>query len=115
MRPLWWLVLATLLAGCAGQQGSDADDGSPTVEQDGSELESEERALPEAPPDGALPLSEIVAALEVAGIGPIVEIELEGGLWEVEHLVGGDEEKLLVDPVTGEVVEESTENGGEGS
>ena len=58
------------------------------------------------PPEGALPLSEILARLEAAGHVPIVEIELEDGMWEVEFVVDGEEQELKVDPLTGEIIDD---------
>lgn len=56
------------------------------------------------PPAGAMPLSTIVLGLERQGWGPIVEVELDDGLWEVDAWKDGRRRKLEVDPPNGRVV-----------
>ena len=58
----------------------------------------------EIPPENALPLSEIVALVESMGYTTIVEAEFEDGAWEIEYVSQDEERKILVDPVTGEVL-----------
>ena len=55
------------------------------------------------PPPGAKPLSEIALMLEQQGYHPIVEIEMDDGVWEVEAYRDGQKRKLKVDPFSGEV------------
>ena len=90
--------LLALLVGCAAP--------APAVVE---EIESEEEEVSEIPPEGALPLSVILAKLEGMGYAPIVEAEFEEGAWEVEYVVDGEERELHVDPMTGEILPEQTE------
>ena len=53
----------------------------------------------EIPPEDALPLSDILAKLEGAGYTQIVDAEFEGGVWEVEYVVDGEEHELHVEEV----------------
>ena len=52
----------------------------------------------------AQPLSKIVRTLEEQGFSPIVEIEFDDNLWEVEAYKEGDQRELKVDPVTGRII-----------
>jgi hypothetical protein len=56
---------------------------------------------PERPPDGAMPLSEIVSLLEQDGYDPIVEIEFEEGVWEVDAFKDGQLVEVELDPISG--------------
>ncbi len=58
------------------------------------------------PPADARPLSEIVAALERQGYGPIVDVEFDDGRWEVEAYRQGRKFELKVDPHSGSVLSE---------
>ena len=53
------------------------------------------------PPPGSKTLSAIVNWLELQGYSPIVEIEFEDGLWEVEAYRFGQLVEFEIDPVTG--------------
>ena len=66
-----------------------------------SAADEENEGPPESPPDGALPLSEIVLQLEQAGYDPIVEIEFEEGVWEVEAFKAGQFVEIELDPMSG--------------
>jgi uncharacterized membrane protein YkoI len=55
-------------------------------------------AAAEGLPADARPLSEIVATLERQGYGPILEVELDDGRWEVEAYREGRKYELKVDP-----------------
>ena len=74
--------------------------------EDFEEGELEEPEELEIPPEGALPLSEIIASLEVGDHTTIIEVEYEDGVWEVEYVVGDEEHEILVDPMTGEPLPE---------
>lgn len=63
----------------------------------------------EVPPEGALPLSEIIANLEVGAHVTIVEVEFEDGAWEIEYVVGDEVHELRVDPMTGEALDEEAD------
>jgi hypothetical protein len=63
----------------------------------------------EIPPEGSLLLSEIVASIEVAAHNTIIGAEFEGGVWEVEFVVGGEEFELKIDPMTGEAISDEPE------
>jgi hypothetical protein len=67
----------------------------------GSCGESEE--APETLPEGALPLSELARLLENGGYDPILEIEFEEGVWEVEAFKDGQFVEIEVDPISGAV------------
>jgi hypothetical protein len=75
------MLTALCLAACAGKE--------------------EESSEPETLPDDAWRLSEIVIMLEGEGYSPIMEIEFEDGLWEVEAYRGEEFVEIQVDPVTG--------------
>jgi hypothetical protein len=119
------LLLALLVAcGAPAPEGEDvatADIESVETEDLEVEGEDEEEEL-EVPPEGALPKSEILAKLEALGYTQIVETEFEDGVWEVEYVADGEEHKLHVDPMTGEILpaedeeaeEESDETSSEG-
>ena len=66
--------------------------------------DEETEGPPERPPDGALPLSEIVSQLEQAGYDPIVEIEFEDGVWEVEAFKAGQFVEIELDPMSGVIL-----------
>lgn len=62
------------------------------------------------PPPGSKALSTIVHMLELQGYFPIVEIEFEGGLWEVEAYRHGEPVEFKVDPVNAEISADRSEN-----
>ncbi len=62
------------------------------------------------PPADAQPLSAIVLALEQRGFGPIVEIEFDDGLWEVEAFEDGRKRRLKIDPVSGRIASDRPED-----
>ena len=71
----------------------------------------------EVPPEGALPLSEIIASLEVGAHVAIVEVEFEDGAWEIEYVVGDEVHEIHeihVDPMTGEALDEEADEPEEG-
>ena len=55
------------------------------------------------PPPGSKALSTIVHMLELQGYYPIVEIEFEDGLWEVEAYRHGKPVEFKMDPVNAEI------------
>lgn len=63
----------------------------------------------EVPPEGSLPLSEIVASVEIADHTTITEVEFEDGVWKVEFVAGGNEYQLEIDPMTGEALSDEPE------
>jgi hypothetical protein len=59
-----------------------------------------------APPEGALPLSEVIAQIEATeGVHFIDEVEWDDdGYWEIEYyLRNGTKVEVKIDPVTGAV------------
>ena len=110
MKKLWLVFILAVLVAC----GAPAPEGEevPATEDAAmdlvaaDEVEGEEEEEVEALPEGALPLQEILARLEALGYTEIVESEYEGGVWEIECLVDGEERELLVDPMTGEILPE---------
>jgi hypothetical protein len=61
-------------------------------------------------PADARPLSEIVAALERQGYGPIIEVEFDDGRWEIEAYRQGRKFELKVDPHSGSVLSERADD-----
>ena len=110
-------VLLVLLAlfvvvGCAPSQEPEETASAPQSTEaistedfeEGEVEEAEEEEELETPPEGALPLSQILAMLEAGGYLVIIEVEFEDGVWEVEHVVDGEEQEIEVDPMTGEIL-----------
>ena len=64
----------------------------------------------EIPPHDAQPLSKIVLTLEEQGFTPIVEIEFDDDLWEVEAYKEGDKRELKVDPVSGRIISDQKDD-----
>lgn len=58
------------------------------------------------PPQEALQLSKILHTLESKGYGTFHEISFERRYWEVETLRAGNKYELLVDPKSGDVINE---------
>ena len=54
------------------------------------------------PPANAKRLSDIVKSLEAQGFAPIVEVEFDDGLWEVQAFKDGRRRKIKIDPVSGD-------------
>lgn len=64
----------------------------------------------EIPRHDAQPLSKIVRNLEEQGFSPIVEIEFDDNLWEVEAYKEGDKRELKVDPVSGRIISDQKDD-----
>ena len=64
----------------------------------------------EIPQQDAQPLSKIVRTLEEQGFTPIVEIEFDDDLWEVEAYKEGDKRELKVDPVSGRIISDQKDD-----
>ena len=95
------LVCSVVLAfACGGPGEQPPADGTADAEH-GDDVEETE-----LPPVDAIPLSEIVRTLEDSGYAPIVEIEFEDGVWEVEALHQGVIVEVAIDPMTCERVED---------
>jgi len=56
------------------------------------------------PPEGSLPLSEIVARLQKSGLTQIDEISFERQSWEVEAFRDNQKRELHVDPLTADII-----------
>ncbi len=56
----------------------------------------------EMPPAGAMSLLEIAQMLDSAGYGPILEIEFDDGVWEMEGYMDGEYVEIELDPMSGE-------------
>jgi uncharacterized membrane protein YkoI len=115
-RMLSVIVLAFLVA-CAGP-APEGEDPEPTevAVAETVDVEEDDEVL-ETPPEGALPLSSILVTVEAMVDAPIVEVEFEDGVWEIECVTDGEEQEFHVDPMTGEVLpsmeEEEEEGDGE--
>ena len=98
------LLLAVLLA-CGGtvQEGNEAGEADVVM------AETDEGEELEIPPEGSIPLSEIIASFEIEGHTWITEVEFEDGVWEVEFVVGDEEYELKIDPMTGEALSDEPE------
>ena len=55
------------------------------------------------PPSGALPLSSLLLKLEQAGFSPVVEVEFDDGLWEIQAYKDNRKRRLKVDPMNGQI------------
>jgi len=115
-KNLWSVLLLAFLVACAAPalEGEDPETTGEaaleTAEADVPEAEGEEEGEEvEIPPEGALPLSEIASQLEAKEYTPIIEAELEDGVWEIEYVVDDEAQELLVDPMTGEILPEESE------
>lgn len=99
MRALFCAVGVVFLVACAAPApgtGDQTDQGS-LAEGHGGEAE-----VMEIPPVDAIPLSEIIASIEVPNHIHVVEAEFEDGVWEIEYVMAGEEHELQIDPMTGE-------------
>ena len=101
-----WLpvfVIALCVLGCAptAEHGAVTESGGEALYaedfEDGNEVS-------EVPPVGSLPLSEIVASVEVMSHHTITEVEFEDGVWVVEFVMNGEAYEVQIDPLTGEAV-----------
>jgi hypothetical protein len=109
-------VLVVLMAvgwvvGCAHHAQNEAMSSEPPEAEQAvlaASLEEAEGDV-EVPPEGALPLSEIIANLEVGAHVTIVEVEYEDGAWEVEYVVGDEVHELRADPMTGEAFDDEAD------
>lgn len=115
-KDLWSVLLLALLVACAtpAPEGEDPEATEEaaleTAEADVPEAEGEEEGEGvEIPPEGALPLSEIASRLEAKEYTPIIEAEFEDAVWEIEYVVDDEVQELLVDPMTGEILPEESE------
>ncbi len=108
MKNVVFVVCVAMILGCSGQ----APEGEQSVTTDGNRgeaifvegFEDGGDIELEVPPHDALPLSEIVKQLEDVGYTQIIDVEFEDGVWEVDHVVDGEERELHVDPMTGEIL-----------
>ena len=106
------VFLMICVMGCAPQsevEDSAASDKHAAETVYIEDFEGEEEGKLEIPPEGALPLSEILVNLEVGNHTSIVEVEFEDGVWDIDYVVGGEAYEILVDPMTGEALDEETE------
>lgn len=56
------------------------------------------------PPADALKLSKIIEKLEQQGFAPIVDVEFDDGVWEIDAYRGKEKRELHVDPKTGKIL-----------
>ncbi|MEM8843819.1 MAG: PepSY domain-containing protein [Pseudomonadota bacterium] len=62
------------------------------------------------PPENALPLSEIILSLETQGYAPIVEVDLDRGVWEIEAYNNGEKRELKVNPTNGDIISDKLDD-----
>jgi peptidase YpeB-like protein len=95
-------IFVVLLLGC-----------TPPAETPGLEVIEEGSESPDFElPENAKPLAEIVRSLEAEGYNPVVEIELEDDEWEIDAYKDGQRVEVLVDVVSGEILDaEPPESG----
>lgn len=109
MRSSWILLALVCLVACGAPGNEEAGTLEPerpaaSAPDEDTDDEGEEQESPELPPKGALPLSAVAVALEAAGHVPVLEIELEGDVWDVDFLRDGAEWEATVDPLSGEIL-----------
>jgi uncharacterized membrane protein YkoI len=113
MKNVVLIMSLAVMMGCATSGPVGEDETAPettALETDAAQdLEADDEPL-ELPPEGAKPLSEIVASMEVPGHLQIIEVEFEDGAWEIEYVMDGEEHELIIDPMTGEAVPETEED-----
>ena len=97
MKTLILVFLLAVLSGC----GAAVPEGEAPDEADVAAVETEEL---EIPPEGSIPLSEIIASFEIEGHTFITEVEFEDGVWEIEFVSGDEKYELEIDPMTGEAL-----------
>ncbi len=106
MRIMVFGALLIVVAACAGPAPESDEPGAAGIAtadtETGEDVEKEDEL--EIPPEGSLPLSEIIANFEIAGHTAVTEVEFEDGVWEVEFVVGDEEYALQIDPMTGEAL-----------
>ncbi len=56
------------------------------------------------PPTGSLKLSEVIQKLELEGFHPVVDVEFDDGVWEIDAYRGREKRELHVDPKTGKIL-----------
>ena len=100
MKNLALLCFLTFVVACGGGM-PDGEEAAPTGDMS---VDSDVDEALEVPPEGALPLSAIIANFEIAGHTSVTEVEFENGVWEVEFVVGDEEYELEIDPMTGEAL-----------
>jgi uncharacterized membrane protein YkoI len=113
MKNVVLIISLAALLGCApgGTVGEDETAPETTaLETDAAgNLEADDEPI-ELPPEGAKPLSEIIASMEVPGHLQIIEVEFEDGAWGIEYVMDGEEHELQIDPMTGESVPETEQD-----
>ena len=106
LKNILLVVLALgVVSACAPQRTEDAAGKSEDLVS-AEDFEGEEIELP---PAGALPLSEIIASVEVPAHNAITEVKFEDGVWEIEFYVAGKSFTLHIDPMTGDPLDEAPE------
>lgn len=64
----------------------------------------------EKPPTNAVPLSEIASSLENQGYSPIVEMEIDDGVWKVEAYRANTKRELRINPISGEILSDKLDD-----
>ena len=88
MRIMVFGALLIVVAACAGPASEFDEPGAAGIAtadtETGEDVEKEDKL--EIPPEGSLPLSEIIANFEIAGHTAVTEVEFEDGVWEVYYV-----------------------------
>jgi hypothetical protein len=100
MKEMLLVFVLIFTLGCAAPEPEGGEPGEAEVAADVTEQDEEL----EIPPEGSVPLSEIIASIEIEGHTWITEVEFEDGVWEVEFVVGDEGFELEIDPMTGEAL-----------
>jgi len=113
MKELLFILILAVLVACAapapeGEEAVTTDEATMDVAAT-DEVEGEEDEAADAPPEGALPLMEILTRLEAMGYTEIIESDFQSGAWEIECVVNGEGRELRVDPMTGEILSQEPE------
>ena len=58
----------------------------------------------EKPPANAKPLSQVIKMLEDKGYNPIVDVEIDNAVWEIEAYKNAQKRELKVDPVKATII-----------
>ena len=99
MKVLLSAVGLIFLVACAAPAPDSGDGADHASVADGHGGDAE---VMEIPPTDSIPLSKIIASIEVPNHIHVVEAEFEDGVWEIEFVMAGEAHEIQIDPMTGE-------------